>query len=282
MSTNDPVRLSRDPVRRVANRSRSPALQHRAPTDFNQGRTRTWDWHGSKARWPPGRSGISSHLSRCRSGCCSPSRCGAGCGCGSATSGSPTAKTSCSCTSRAATRWPTSRMRDIGPGVLVAEDRVTAASRPRRDALVHRRGRRARGQPRRLAAHRAAGARRRARRAGGVRVAGHGRVLRGRRTHRRARRRRLPPHRHPRDLTPSRGPRRRSRHRRHPPARWPCTNPVSPRAGMSPATTSTNRRWNLLRDRRSAPTRAWPATTTSATANAPPGRTPTPGPRLAG
>ena len=60
MSTNNPVRpsIARPEWRRVTpavkridlDSPRTCSTHRAAVTDFNQGRTRTWDWHGSKAR----------------------------------------------------------------------------------------------------------------------------------------------------------------------------------------------------------------------------------------
>jgi uncharacterized protein (DUF427 family) len=61
-----------------------------------------------------------------------------------------------------------------------------------------------------------------------------------------------------------------------------CMSPGSRPAGTSLATTSTRAPSPRLTARPSAPTRAWPATTTSATHAARRGRTRTPGPRSGG
>ena len=107
---------------------------------------------------------------------------------------------------------------DIREGVLVAEDRIT----PHGDlgdmqwytVVVGERRR----PPRRVAAHGAARVRHCADPTGCVRVAGNGRVLRRGRTHRRTRRRPVPPHRYPGHLSPPRRSRRRPRDRRYAPA----------------------------------------------------------------
>ena len=93
----------------------------------------------------------------------------------------------------------------VADGVAPARRAHHPARRPRADYLVHRPGRRAQQAARRLAAHRAARLRRRTEGPGGVRVAGDGGLLRGRRADRRPCRRPLPPHRYPADQpTPDR------------------------------------------------------------------------------
>ena len=151
-------------------------------------------------------------------------------------------------------------------GVLAAEHRATPATATSgATAWFTVQRRRAQRAARRVAAHRPARARQRAARPGRVRLAGDGRLLRGGRAHRRPRRRRLPPHRHPPDLPPPGRPRRATASSPTPRDRWCSTNPASRRAGTSRATTSTRPRCARSKDRPSARTRAWPATTTSAT-----------------
>ena len=183
--------------------------------------------------------------------------------------GSPTARTSCCCTSPAATRWPTSRSATIAADVLRAQRPHHPAPRPRDDVLVHRPGRRSEQAARGLAAHRAARLRRRAEGPGRVRLAGDGRLLRGRRADRRPRRRPLPPHRHPPDQPPPGGPARRpGRRGHHPPAgavrvgfapRWyvPARRCERSRAhpGRGPDVLPVQGRVQLLRHRRRAPRR---------------------------
>jgi hypothetical protein len=77
------------------------------------------------------------------------------------------------------------------------------APRPRRDCLVHGRRRGPTGRPGRLAVPRPSRPRRPAPGPRRLRLACDGRVLRGRRAHRGPRRRRLPSHRHPPELTPT-------------------------------------------------------------------------------
>jgi len=66
------------------------------------------------------------------------------------------------------------------------------------------------------------------------------------------------------------------------PAPWSCLSPGSRPAGTYRVRTSTNRRSLRFGGRRSARTKAWPATTTSRTHIVPPGHTRTPGPRSGG
>ena len=180
-----------------------------------------WDWHGNRAHWPRDRSGTSSHRNRCRSGSCTRSHCVAGCASSSATQ--YIADSEDVVLLHEPGRYPVAYFPrgDVQPGVLTRRRARHPTSRPRRDAVVHRRRRWTRGQPCGVGVPRAAGICRRVGRTRGVRVAGDGRLLRRRRTHRRTRGGLLPSHRHPVHLTPSHGARRRPGDRGHPSAGRP-------------------------------------------------------------
>ena len=96
-----------------------------SPARRNRKGALQWAFPGSKDRSHRERSAAFSFPIRSRSGCCSPSRCAGGCGSGSAAPGSPTARTSCCCTSPAATRWPTSRSTTSADSVLEPSEHTT-------------------------------------------------------------------------------------------------------------------------------------------------------------
>ena len=179
--------------------------------------------------------------------------------------GSPTARTSCSCTSRAAIRWPTSREATYVPRPWSPRTAspITATSARRSWFTVRAGGREANHAAWRYTALPRTppcwtdGSRSRWR--------ADGRLLRGRRTHRRTRRGLLPPHRHPVDLTPSRRPRRRPGDRRHPATLGALRIRLRAAVVCAPRRHRRIRAANPPTDRPSAPTRAWRATTTSAT-----------------
>ena len=225
----------------------------------------------SAGSWSPTRS---------PTGCCSPSRCAGGCGSGSAARGSPTARTSCCCTSRAATRWPTSRSAAVADGVLQPSGHTTRHRDLGPTVLVHGPGRR------RTAS--------RARRWQHTELPDYASELKGRvafawramdafyEEDERIVGHAADPY-HRIDI------RQTSRHlvvRYGDRVVADTSRPAGPvrvrvRAALvrARATTSTRPRSPRPRARRSARTRAWPATTTSAARAARPGRTRTPGPR---
>ena len=104
---------------------------------------------------------------------------------------------------------------DIEAGILIAEDRVTQHHDLGDTQWFTVKVRGAGGQSQRVATHGVAATCGGSRRAAGIRLARHGRLLRRRRTHRRACRRCLSPHRYPFYFTASRRPGRRAADRRH-------------------------------------------------------------------
>ena len=176
------------------------------PRSSNLSGETQWDCPGNKVRSRREQSAASSCPNRCPRGCYMSSRCADACACASGEAGSPKASTSSCSSNRAAIRWPTSRKPTLlqAPWNAPSIPRNTPIS-GRRPGTASVRASSTRGA-RSVAAHRPAHPRERAAGTCRFRLAGHGRFLRRRRTHRRPCRRQLPPHRHSPVLPQSRGP----------------------------------------------------------------------------